>query len=113
MTYDQINYHEKQNLKKLFPLVRFGQKICADERKLSPADGIRDVEAKQLEYFRKFEKCQFWMLPNEIISHCLTFLERRDFIKFGQVDKRMRFLTYDMSCLCQISPCVHTRGDFT
>ena len=107
---------KKQDLKKSLPLVRLGETICVDERELSPADGIWDVEAKQLEYFRKFEKCQFGMLPNVIISHCLTFLEKRDFVKFGQVAKRMRFITCNMSntsCLCQISPCVHTRGDFT
>ena len=75
LTSDQIPYHEKQNLKKIFPLVRLGETIWVDERELSPADGIWDVEAKQLENFRKFEKCQFGMLPNEIISHCLTFLE--------------------------------------
>ena len=119
LTSDQITYHEKQNLQKSIPLVRLWETFWVDERELSPADGIWDVEAKQLEYFRKFEKCQFGMLPNEIISHCLTFLERRDFVKFGQVAKRMRFITRDMSCqnppscLCQISPCVHTRGDFT
>ena len=113
MTCCQIPYHEKQNLKESFPLVRLGQTICVDERKLSPTDGIWDVEAKQLEYFRKFEKCQFRMLPNEIISRCLTFLERRDLVKFGQVAKRMRFMTLDMPCLCQISPCVHTIGYFT
>ena len=105
-----------QNLKKSLPLVRLGETICVDERKLSPADGIWNVEAKQFEYFRKSEKCQFDMLPNEIITRCSSFLERRDLIKFGQVAKRMRFITCNMSntsCQCQISPCVHTKGDFT
>ena len=93
--------------------MRFGETIFVDERELSPADGIWDVEVKQLEYFRKFVKYQFGMLPNELISHCLIFLETKDFVKFGQVAKRMRRITYNMSCLCQIAPCVHTRGDFT
>ena len=39
LTCDQITYHEKQNLKKSFPLVRFGGE-------LSPADEICDVETK-------------------------------------------------------------------
>ena len=47
---------EKQTLKKLMPLVRFdgfNGLICADERELLPADGIWDVEVKQLEYFNR------------------------------------------------------------
>ena len=102
--------HEQENLQKSIPLVDFGEPVCVDERELSPADGIWDVETEKLEYFRKFAKCQFGMLPNELISHCLTFLERRNFVKFGQVSKRMRFITCNMSCICQISPCVHARG---
>ena len=38
------------------PFVRFGEMITADERELSTADGIWDVEAKQLEYCKKLEK---------------------------------------------------------
>ena len=43
------------------PLLRFHEPICADERKLLPADGIWDVEAKQFGHFkncaeRKFEE---------------------------------------------------------
>ena len=58
--------HEQENLKK--SLVGFGESICVDERELLPADGIWDVEAKQLEYFKKFGECQFKELPDEIIT---------------------------------------------
>ena len=88
---DLTHDEEKENLK--YDLLRFGVSICVDERELSPADGIWDVEAKQLGYFEKFEKCQFEALPDEIISHSLTFLERRDVVTFGQVAKRMRKIT--------------------
>ena len=88
---DLTHDEEKENLK--YDLLRFGESICVDERELSPADGIWDVEVKQLGYFEKFAKCQFRTMPNEIISHTLSFLERRDVVTFGQVDKRMRFFT--------------------
>ena len=51
--------HEQENLKKLMPLVRFGESFCVDERELLLADGIWDVEAKQLEYLKKFGKYGF------------------------------------------------------
>ena len=48
-------------------LVRFGESICVDERELLPADGIWDVAAKQLEYFKKSAKCPFHdECPDEI-----------------------------------------------
>ena len=86
-----------------------GESICVDARELSPADGIWDVEVKQLGYFEKFAKCQFGTLPNEIISHMLTFLERRDLVTFGQVAKRMRFFTQSEICQrfgCNCKPAV-------
>ena len=86
---------EKEALKKLMPLVRFGGSICADERELLPADGIWDAEAKQLEYFKKFSKCQFLEMPDKIMYHVTYFLEIRDLVKFGQVSKRMRAITQD------------------
>jgi hypothetical protein len=81
---------EKENLKKLMPLVRFDELICADERKLLLADGIWDVEAKQLKYFKKFSKRQFEELPHEIMFYLIDFLELKDLVKLGQVSKRMR-----------------------
>ena len=51
--------HEKESLKRLMPMVKFGESICVDERELLLADGIWDVEAKQLEYFKKFGKYGF------------------------------------------------------
>ena len=57
---------EQENLKKLMSLVEFGELICLDERELLLADGIWDVEAKQLEYFKKGER-RFKELPDEII----------------------------------------------
>ena len=56
---------EKENLKKLMPLLRFYKPICADERKLLPADGIWDVEAKQFEYFKKCAESQFEEFLNQ------------------------------------------------
>jgi hypothetical protein len=50
---------EEKDLKKLMPFVRCGEIITADERKQSSADGIWDVEAKQHEFFKKLEKCQY------------------------------------------------------
>ena len=47
---------EIQDLKNVMPFVRIGEIITADERELSPADGIWDVEAKQLEFYKKDEK---------------------------------------------------------
>ena len=61
--------HEQENLKK--SLVGFGESICVDERELLLADGIWDVEAKQIEYFKKFGECQFKELPDEIITSVL------------------------------------------
>ena len=60
--------HEQENLKKLMSLVGFGESICVDERELLLADGIWDVEAKRLEYFKKFGECQFKELPDEIMT---------------------------------------------
>ena len=64
---DLTDDEEKENLK--YDLLRFGESICVDERELSPADGIWDVKVKQLGYFEKSKKCQFGILPNEIIKH--------------------------------------------
>ena len=89
------NNSEQENLKKIMPLVRFDESVCPDERKLLPADGIWDVEAKQLEYFEKFGRCGFKRLPNELISHLIDPLERRDLLNFGQVSKRMRAITQE------------------
>ena len=83
---------EKENLKNLMPLVRFGELVSADERKLLPADGIWDVEAKQLKYFKKFSKHQFEELPDEIMFHLIDFLEIKNLIKLSQVSKRMRHI---------------------
>ena len=44
--------HEKESLKRLMPMVKFGESICVDERELLLADGIWDVEAKQLEIWK-------------------------------------------------------------
>ena len=77
------------------PMVRFGESICVDERELLLADGIWDVEAKQLEYFKKFGRCGFKRLPNEMILHLIDPLERRDLLNFGQVSKRMRAITQE------------------
>ena len=90
---------EKQTLKKLMPLVRFGESICVDERELLPADGIWDVEAKQLEYCKKLEKHQFQDLPNEFTFDMLRFLEIKDLAKFGQVSKIMRIFAQQEICL--------------
>ena len=56
---------EIQDLKNVMPFVRIGEIITADERELSPADGIWDVEAKQLEFFKRDEKNQFQDLPKD------------------------------------------------
>ena len=84
---------ERENLKKLMPLMRFGESICVDERELLLADGIWDVEAKQLEYFKKFGECQLKVLPDEIIFHLIDTLGIEDLLNFGQVSKRMRAIT--------------------
>ena len=68
LSYGQIQpFSEKDNMEKFLPLVRFGESICVDERELLPADGIWDVPAKQLEYFKKSAKCPFIELPDEIL----------------------------------------------
>ena len=59
--------HEKGDLLTLMPFVKFDEIITADERKLLSVDGIWDVEVKQLQYFKKLEKCQIQEWPNEII----------------------------------------------
>ena len=64
----ELSDGEKENLKKLMPLVRFGAPICADERKLLPADGIWDVEGKQFEYFKKRAECQFEELLDQLLD---------------------------------------------
>ena len=87
--------HEKQTLKKLMPLVRFEGLICADERDLLPGNGIWDVKAKQLEYFKKISEYQFHEMPDKIMYHVTYFLEIRDLAKFGQVSKRMRAIAQD------------------
>ena len=55
----ELSDGEKENLKKLMPLLRFYEPICADEKKLLAADGIWDVEAKQFEYFKNCAERQF------------------------------------------------------
>ena len=87
--------HEKENLENLMPLVRFGESICVVERELLPADGIWDVEAKQIEYFKKFAKFQFEKLPIRAMLRIANFLERKDLVKVGQVSKKMK-------CIIQI-----------
>ena len=82
--------HEKEALKNMMPLVRFDESICADERKLLPADGIWDVEAKQLKYFELFDQRNFHDLPDETVLRVTFFLEEKDLVNFGQVSKRMR-----------------------
>ena len=89
-------YRERENLKKILPLVRFGESICVDERELLSADGIWDVEAKQLEYFKKFGESPFKVLPNEIILHLIDPLEMKDLLNFGLVSKRMNALTKEI-----------------
>ena len=69
--------------------MRFGE-ICADERELLPADGIWDVEAKQLKYFKKFSNHQLEELPDEIMYHLIGFLELKDHVRLSKVSKRMR-----------------------
>ena len=93
LTYDLEWYmdgQEIENLKKIMPLMRFGE-ICADERELLPADGIWDVEAKQLKYFKKFSNRQFEELPDEIMFHLIPFLELKDLGRLSAVSKRMRY----------------------
>ena len=85
-----LGYLEKENLTKLMPLVRFGESICVVERELLPADGIWDVEAKQIEYFKKFAKFQFEKLPIKAMLRIANFLERKDLVKVGQVSKKMK-----------------------
>ena len=87
---------ERENLKKLMPLVRFGESICVDERELLHADGIWDIEAKQIEYFKKFGKCGFNELPNETILHLIDPLEIKDLLNFGQASRRMKALTEEI-----------------
>jgi hypothetical protein len=82
--------HEKEALKNMMPLVRFDESICADERKLLPADGIWDVEAKQLKYFELFAQRNFHDLPDKTVFRVTYFLEEKDLENFGQVSKRMR-----------------------
>ena len=77
------------------PFVRFGEIGSADERELSAADGIWDVEAKQHEYFKTFTKWNFHNLPDEIIFHVTYFLEEKDLVNFGQVSKRMRTIAQE------------------
>ena len=80
---------EIENLKMLMPLVKFGE-ICADERELLPADGIWDVEAEQLQYFKKFSNHQFEELPEEIMFYLIGFFELKDLVRLSAVSKRMR-----------------------
>ena len=70
--------HEKENLKKLTPLVRFGDSIRPKRRKL-----------KQ---FRNLSEPYLEDLPEEILSKVIYCLEVKDLGKFGQVCRRMRFL---------------------
>ena len=84
-----LDGQEIENLKKLMPLVKFGE-VCADERELLPADGIWDVEAKQLQYFKKFSNRQFEELPEEIMFHLIGFFELKDLVRLSAVSKRMR-----------------------
>ena len=85
-----FGYLDQENLTKIMPLVRFGASICVVERELSPAYGIWDVEAKQIEYFKKFAKFQFEKLPIKAMLRIANFLERKDLAKVGQVSKKMK-----------------------
>ena len=97
---------EKENLKMLMPFVTFGETISADERKLSPADGIWDIEAKQLDAsfwlgtakLAPLSSCQYIDLPFEFIIDMCRFLEIKDLVKFGQVSKQMRFYAQQEIC---------------
>ena len=84
-----IGGQEIENLKKIMPLMRFGE-ISADERELLPADGIWDVEAKQLKYFKKISNRQLEELPDKIMYHLISFLELKDHVRLSKVSKRMR-----------------------
>ena len=91
LSYGQIQpFGAKDNMEKFLPLVRFGESICVVERELLPADGIWDVEAKQIEYFKKFAKFQFEKLPIKAMLRIANFLERKDLVKVGQVSKKMK-----------------------
>ena len=92
---------KKEDLKKLMPFVKFGETVSADERKLSPVDGIWDIEAKQLDASfwlgtvklpPSFYPYEYQDLPNEFTFNMFHFLEIRDLAKFGQVSKKMRIL---------------------
>ena len=86
----RIGDNKKEALKKIMPLVRFHESICADERNLLPADGIWDVEAKQLKYFETFGQWKFHDLPDKTVFRVTYFLEEKDLVNFGQLSKRMR-----------------------
>ena len=82
--------YKYENLKRIMPLVRFDESICADERKLLPADGIWDVEATQLKYFETLAQWKFHDLPDKTVFRVTHFLEKKDLVNFVQVSKRMR-----------------------
>ena len=92
------NHNEKENLKMLMPFVTFGASICADERELLPAEGIWDIEAKQLDAsfwlgtakLAPSSPCQYQFqdLPFEFTFIMCRFLEIKDLAKFGQVSKK-------------------------
>ena len=91
--------HERENLKMLMPFVKFGETISADERKLSPADGIWDIEAKQLDasfwlgtakFAPSLSPYEYQDLPYEFTFDMCRFLQIKDLAKFGQVSKKMR-----------------------
>ena len=98
--------YEKENLKMLMPFVRFGETISADERKLSPANGIWDIEAKQLDAsfwlgtakLAPLSPYQYQDLPDHITFYMCGFLEIKDLVKFGQVSKQMRAITREEIC---------------
>ena len=73
----KMDDREKEALKKRMPLVRFDESICADERKLLPADGIWDVEATQLKYFETLAQWKFHDLPDKTVFSGDSFLREK------------------------------------
>ena len=74
-----ISDHEKENLKKMTPLERFG-------------DSIRPKRRKLKQFWNLSEPC-LETLPQEVLSKVIHFLDVKDLRNFSQVSKMMRFLT--------------------
>jgi hypothetical protein len=90
---------KKEDLKMCMPFVKFGETISVDERKLSPTDGIWDIEAKQLDasfwlgtakFAPSLSPYEYQDLPYEFTFDMCRFLQIKDLAKFGQVSKKMR-----------------------